>query len=794
MFTRQIRQAARQLLQRPGFTLAAVLTFALGIGVTTAVFSMVNSVLLASLPYPEPERIVRVFETLPDGFHNSVSGGVYKDWVEGNSSFEELAIYSVENMNLTGQGEPERVAGVRATASLLDVLGVSPVLGRNFTRREDHAGGDNHVALLTDRFWRQRYNASPAIIGETLMLDGQAFSVIGVLPSRALLENDALFVIPEVIDGEPASWQRWGHWRQVLGRLKPGADAAAAQADLRAVKQRLSEQYPSYKQEWSVAVLPVREVYAAEIRPTLLLLFATAALVLLIACSNVGNLLFARGAERAQELSVRSALGASRRQLMLQLLLESLVLAFGGGLAGLLLATLGLRTLSVMVTGMLPYALQPGLDWSMFVFSLSIAVACGLLFGLLPALKASRSDPAGALKEGERGTQSREKKRTQFAMLAFQFAFTLMLLIGAGLLLKSFITLRNIDPGFRQDHLLAFDVSLSDQRYPDTASRMDFARTVTERLRGMAGVESVASSTALPMSGRDSTEMLSRADQPFSPDYLVGFEPVAGDYFTTLGIPLLKGRLLDERDNRDDAPHVLVVSESVAQDLFPGENALGRRVRLFKDEWEIVGVVGNVRHEAMHEVTHPRVYAPWVRRPFAASFVVRSSAAPLGLVNSARNAVQSVDPDMPLANVRRVEDDVNASFARQRTTLTLLGLFAASAVLLSAIGIYGVIAYAVNRRRREFGIRAALGADRSRILQIVLVDGLRPTLLGVALGLFAAFGLARFAESLLYGVSSVDVPVYAVATFLLMLTAVFAVLGPAFRASRIAPMTALRQD
>ena len=788
-----IRFAWRELAARPAYTFSIIATFALGLGATTATFSMVHSVLIATLPYAESDRVVRVFETLPDGYHNSVSGGVYKDWVAGQSSFEALAIYSEARMNLTGEGRPERLTGLRASANLLDVLRVTPEMGRGIGADEDQPGGNNNVVVIAHRFWQQRFNGDEDVLGRLLTLDGERYVIIGVLPPRALMDNEALFVIPEVIDGDPEAWQRYGHWRHVLGRLRSGVDIDTAISDLRAVKQRLAADYPSYKDKWSVDVVPLREVYAASMRPTIYLLFATAAFVLLIACTNVSNLLFARMSQRAQELAVRGALGASRSRILRQLLGESLLLAALGCISGLALAWAGMRVLAVMVTQMLPYALQPELDTSVFVFAFLLSGVCGLLFGLLPALHATRADIAVCLRDGERGAGSREKHRAQRSMLVFQFAFTLILLIGAGLLLRSFVSLLDVDPGFRAENVLAFDLSLPD-RYASAESRVQFTRALRERIQREPGVEAVGVTGYAPLSGNGATEMLSRADRAFTPDYLIGLEPVSGEYFETMDIPLLRGRVLEERDNRADAPKVIVISSTVAEDLYPGEEALGQRVRLFRDSWEIVGVAAPVHHESLHAGPYPRAYISRIHSPMATTLVVRTSVPPGQMVEPMRRAVLDIDPDQPVANVRSMQQAVDEALASHRTTLTLLGIFASAAVVLASVGIYGVTAYAVSRRRREFGIRAALGADRRSILQLVMLEGLKPSLLGMLFGLAAAFALARFLESLLYAVNSHDAVVFAAAPVVLLAIAALAVLLPAARAARNEPMAALREE
>lgn len=793
----EFRLALRQLVNRPGFTVAAVLTFALGIGATTAIFSLVNSVMLKPLPYPEPADLVHVFEQRPDGGHNTVSGGAFKDWREHGRSFEYLAIYENARVNLTGTDTPERLEGLRVSANYLSVLGVQPMLGRGFSDGADTPGGENLTVLLTHRLWQNRFSGDRGAVGRTLALDGVAHTVIGVLPPGALMQDES-FLVPNVVDGVPGTWTRSGHWRNVIGRLRQDVDREQAQAELRAIKQRMADEYPAFKQDWSVAVVPTQEVYASGIRTTLLVLLGTVVCVLLIACSNVSNLMLARAAGREQEMSVRRALGAGTSRIVRQVLAESLLLALAGCAAGLLVAALGVKLLGTMLTGMLPYvmphALYPELDWRVLAFSVSLACGCGVLFGLLPALRSGRFDPAGAMKAGERGSQTVAKKRSQSLLLAAQFAFTLVLLIGAGLLLRSFALLLETEPGFRPQQAMAFDVSLPEAKYPDAESRVQVTDRLLQRIEAVPGVEAAGVTSYVPLSNRGATEFLSRVDQPFSADYVAGFESVSGAYDAALGLVLLQGRFISSDDNRTDAPRVLVVNERVARDLYPDQSPLGQQLRLLGEAWEIVGVVGSVRHQAVHVAPAPRVYSAYARSSWSTSIVVRSANPPLTLVESVRQAVLDVDPDQPIANVRTLEHAVRDSLARHRVTLTLLGIFAALAVVIACVGVYGVMAYTIRQREHELGIRSALGANRGAIVRLVMGGGLKSALIGIGVGLIAATALARFIETLLFEVRSDDPVVFASAISVLGLVAVLAVFVPARRAGRIDPMRALRDE
>lgn len=789
-----IRFALRQLCKSPGFTGMAVLAFALGIGATTAVFSMINSVLIEPLPYPEPGRLVRVFEKTPDGDLNAVSGGAFKDWKQHSSSFEYLAVYEDARMNLTGAGIPERVSGLSVSSGFLSALGVSPLIGRDFADDEDTVGGNNQVVMLTHRHWLERYGRDRGAIGKVVLLDQVPHTIIGVLPPQALLDDGPLYLVPNVIDGDPASWTREGHWRAVIGRLQPGVAMSEALAELRTIKERLNAGYPSFKEEWSVDLVPVREIYAGSIRPTLFLLFGTAAFVLLIACTNVSNLLLARANNRSREMAVRAALGASSTRIVRQVLVECVLLALLGCTAGLVLAVFGIQLLSGLTADMLPHALQPELHYNVLVFSFVVACGCGILFGILPALRASKPNLTGAMKEGERGAVSGEKKRAQSALLGTQFAFTLVLLIGAGLLLRSFVLLLEADPGFTPESTLAFDLSIPETKYSDTESRLRLVDDLTARIAVLPGVDSVGVTSFVPLSNHDATEMLSRADRPFSDDYHVGFEAVSGDYLQAVGMELLQGRFISAADNRTDAPRVLVINSRVARDLYPEGNPVGQRLRLFDEFWEVVGVVAPVRHRAMHIDPAPRVYSAHAYAMWSTSMIVRTSVPPTGLVHSVTQAVREVDADQPIANVRTLEEAVRHSMANQRAILILLGLFALVAIALACVGIYGAISYTIGLREREYGIRSALGASRRDITRLVMKAGLKPSMAGMSAGLLAAFGLARFLESLLFEVEARDPLVFLSAILFLALVAALSILIPARRAARVEPIQALRQE
>jgi predicted permease len=788
-----LRYGARMLWKKLGFTAVAVFTLALGIGANTAIFSMINSVLIESLPYPDSRQLVRIFETTPVYPRNSVSGGAFKDWREYSSKFAHLAIYERIELNLTGTGMPERVTGLQASSEFLSVLGVTPILGRGFAAGEDAVGGNNRVMVLAHQFWQSRYGGDAGIIGKTVSLDQIPHTIIGVLPPRALLQDDAMFLIPDVIDAAGVNWGRAGHWRQVIGRVLPGVTPREAQVELQGIKQRLTAEYPSFKKDWTVTVVPLQEVYAGDARPTLRILLGTVALVLLIACANISNLLLARGNARAREMAIRVALGAHSWRIVRQMLVESLLLAFAGCAVGLLFAAFGVKLLMGMFAGLLPRALSPALDVNVMLFSILVACGCGLLFGILPALRASKPDLNHDLKESERGSLSVSKRRSQSILVVSEFAFTLVLLIGAGLFLRSFILLLKTDPGFNPRQTLAFDLSFPKAKYPNPEDRLRFIKGLNERLATLPGVESVGAVSSVPLSDNGETQTASRADRPARTDYVVGCDYVNGAYFSVMGINLLHGRLLTEADKTLTAPRVLVIDTRIARDLYPNEDPIGRSLNFLDQSFEIVGIVAPVRHQGLDDA-RPRVYYAKYRDQKSISMVLRSSLSPSRLAETVRRTVLEVDPDQPIANVRTLEQAIYDSLALRRATLILLGLFAVVAISLACIGIYGVMSYIIGQRARELSIRLALGAQRREIVRLVLAGGMKPALVGIVVGLAAAFALSRFLEKLLFEVKTHDPLVFIASTCLLGMVAALSVYFPARRASRLDPIAALRSE
>lgn len=798
-FAQDIRYAGRQLQRDPGFAATSVAILALGIGATTAIFSVVHGMILKPLPYGQSGQLVQVFETPKPGSLNTVSPGVFFDFRTQSTLFEGFAAFINASANFNDAGPPERINGLQMTANALQLMRARPVLGRIFAPDEDQPGKAN-VIVLTHQLWQRRYGGDPGIIGRTVSIDAERHTVIGVLPRGFLPQERSEFVVPLTRVHEPQFREnRGGHWLRVYARLNPGVTIEQGRAEIVAIVERQKPLYDAWKRDWSATALALEEQLARDFKPALLVLLGAVALVLLIACANVASLLLAKASARRKEIALRAALGAGRGRILRQLLAESVLLAGLGGVAGLALATWSVQVLREVMLGMnLPRAHEAAIDSRMLVVTLAIALLTGIAFGLAPALQASRTDVNDALKDAARGSGA-GGSRARGGLIVAEVALALMLLVGAGLLLHSFSRLIRVSPGFSPEHALTLQLSVPEKKFPDNARSAEFFGEIAERVAALPGVEAAGLAASVPAGGRMSNSFFriaGRENHP-SPGYDCDYEPCTPDYFRALGVPLQRGRSFEARD-RGSEHRVAIINEAMAREYFPGEDPIGRVLVQDDFQWEIVGVVGNVRMRGLTHRARPTVYR--VESPFdpwrTATLVVRSrpGLAPGALVKSVREAIAAIDPTQPVANVRTLNAVVAASVGQRRLTLVLLGLFAGAALLLAAIGLYAVIAYAVTQRTREFGIRLALGADRSAVLGLVLRQGLKLVALGMAFGLIGAFSLTRVLSNLLYEIKPTDPLTFAGVSVVLLLVALFASWLPARRAAKVDPMVALRAE
>jgi len=788
--------AWRLLRKNPGFTTVAVLTLALGIGACTAIFSIVNGVLLRALPYDQPGQLVQLWED-PSGKgreQNSVAGGEFADWKEQTTTMESISVIRRVNLNLTGEGRPERLSVHKVSASYLQILRVRPFLGRDFLPDEEQPGKDR-VVVLTHRLWQQYFGGATNLVGRAIRLDSQSYTVIGILPSKPQLPLECDVLVPFVFGSESWHHSRSDHRLRVIGRLKPGVTLEQARAEMDAITQRLKPSYPPWKKDWGVTVVPMHEQLTGAIRPQLWVLFGAVGFVLLIACANVAGLLLARMAARQKEMAVRAALGAGRWRVIRQLLTESVLLSLLGGTLGLLLAFWGVHLFTELNADNLPRVQEIGVDSSALGFALLMSLTTGVVFGLAPALHLARPDLTGALKQDGRTSRAGSGSGLRSALIVAEVALALMLLAGAGLMLKTLFRLQAVPSGFNPHGVLAMDMSLDDTKYPAGDRRAAYLRQIIQRIESLPGVEAAGTATTLPMSGSTDTSIRAES-RPDQDEFYIGtdYDFVSGDFYPAMGIPLLKGRVFTERDDSRSAPRVAIMNETLARRVFPGENPLGQRVRLWGELWEVVGVVGDVRQRGLDRDVREHIYAPQAFNPYPCSLVVRTKVPPLALAETARNEILKLDPDQPVSNVRTLEQIAANSASLHRLMFVLLGLFAGAAVLLAAIGLYGVMAYLVSQRTREIGIRMALGAQRGDVLLQVMQQGLRLTVLGVATGLLGSFALTRVMSHLLFGVTPRDPVTFAGVALLLMAVALFACWLPARRAARVDPMVALRAE
>jgi putative ABC transport system permease protein len=809
-FIQDIRFGARMLLKQPGFTLIAVLTLALGIGANTAIFSVVNAALLRPLPYKEPDRLVTILEMkLPQFRESTASPGNFLDWKKQNTVFERLVAYLNPPFNLVGTGDPEQLRGMKVTDGFFAMLGAQPLLGRDFLPEEDQPGRNN-VVILSHGLWQRRFGGAANIVNQKLTLSGQSYTVIGVMPATFQFGELSLDLwTPMAFTVQDAQNHRGHFLAGILGQLKPGVTLEQARAEMTAIAERLAEQYPDTNTGWSVKLMPLLEFTVRNIKPALLVLLGAVTFVLLIACANVANLLLGRAAGRQKEIAMRTALGAGRLRIIRQLLTESALLAAVGGAVGLLLAKGGMDLLLKLAPQNLPRMSGVSLDGRALAFTAAITLLTGVIFGLVPALAAAKPNLSETMKDAGHG--STEGARRQFVrntLVVLEVASALVLLVGAGLLIKSFWRLQKVDPGFNPDNALTASAPMPRTKYQDNVQRVAFFQQLVEKVSALPGVQAagiLTPNTAMPLSGGyvQAFEIQGRAPLPPDANQNTNFYAVDAGFFKAMGIPLLRGRLLTERDN-GDAPHVAVINETMAKKMFPDEDPLGKRLTFTGssnlDWYEIVGVVGDVKQYGLDQPTPMQTYEPYVQQPPSSlalasmTLIVRTAGAPADFTAAIRNAVLQIDKEQPLSNIRTLDQLLSTSIAQRRFTMLLLGVFAAVALVLAAVGIYGVLSYVVTQRTHEIGIRMALGAAQRDVLKLVVGRGMLLTLLGVATGLAAAFALTRLMTTLLFGVSTTDPLTFSLISLLLITVALLACWIPARRATKVDPLTALRHD
>jgi len=801
-FWQDLRYGARMLLKKPGFTLVAIATLSLGIGANTAIFSVINGVLLSGLPYPQPEQLAMVWldnrrQGIPDDITSYPN---FVDWRDRNKTFQGMAGMTSSNLHLTGVGEPEEIRAATVSINFFQVVGVGPALGRGFTAEEERPGSDR-VVILSNALWQRRFGGDPGILNKTISLSGISNTVVGIMPAGFQFPEDTDLWRPLApSDGMRAA--RFGFFLPVVGRLKPGVTRAQAQADLDVIANQIEQQFPDMA-GYGVNVVLALEQTVGAIRRPLMTLFVAVLFVLLIACANVANLLLARAADRRREVAVRAALGAGRRRIVRQLLTESMLLAVLGGALGVLLAWWGLQLLVDLSPANIPRLENIRLDGRVLWFTLGLAMLTGLIFGLAPALQTTQLKLGETLKEGGRtGAGGRSARLIRGGLVVVEVALTLVLLVGAGLLIRSFWRLQQVDPGFKTDHVLTLRLSLPRSRYTEGAQAVSFFERLQERLGALPGVVAVSATTDIMLQRLATSSSFTIENRPRDPSELsleLPFDRVLPNYFQTMGIQLLLGRAFTAQDGRD-SPRVAIVNETFVKRYFPNADPIGKRFT-FGDagpdtQWiAIVGVVRDSKRQGVDQPIRIESFMPLAQMPARSMEVVlRTTGDPLALGNAARGAVWSLDRDLPIPRMQTLEQNLSTRVAQRRLNMLLLGLFASVALVLSAVGIYGVMNYAVTQRTSEIGIRVALGAQTRDVLRLVVGEGMILALAGVVFGLVMTFALTRLMASLLFGVSATDPLTFAAIAALLFGVALLACWIPARRATEVDPMVALRYE
>ncbi len=809
---KDIRYGIRGLLKRPGFTAIAVITLALGIGANTAIFSVVNAVLLRPLAFQNPGQLVTLWERNPkQGYEqNPPAAGNFVDWREQNRVFAQMAIYAPSRkFNLSRGDQPERINGAAVSSSLFDLLGVRPDLGRTFSS-EDEQPGKDQVALISKSLWQRHFSADGNPVGRQITLDNKTYTIVGVMPEgfqfpggsgtvlRIFTPEVAELWVPLVLDADTLS-QRSAHSLNVIARLKPGITVEQATAEMDVIQQRIEKQYPTFYVGSNVKVVPLAEQIVGKARRPLLVLWGAVAFVLLISCANVANLLLSRSSSRKKEFALRAALGAGCLRIIRQLLTESLLLSFAGGITGTLLAAWGVQVVSTIVPSDFPRRGEIAIDGWVLGFTLLISMLTGIIFGLAPAIQSTKMDLTEALKASGRNSAGSSHRHSLRSLLVMsEMAMALVLLIGAALMIQSFLRLRQVGAGFTSDNVLTMEVSLPLSSYPPER-RPVFFQQLLERTRSVPGVQVVAAAKHLPLSGDNMNFAFDIEGQPFPPGRSPGADVrfVTADYFKALRISLIKGRAFSESDG-PQAPHVLLINKAMADRFFPNEDPIGKRLQLGINSFagQIVGIVGNVKHVGLDAEVNDEVYLPYSQGPFALdmTLLARTTGDPMSLSGVIRNELATLDKQVSIGKVRTMDTIASESVAQPRFRTLLLGLFGIAALLLASIGIYGVMSYAVTQRTQEIGIRMALGAQVGDVRKLVIRNGMTLALIGVAIGLAGAYALTRLMASLLFGISSTDVPTFAAISAGLVAVALIACYIPARRATKVDPLVALRYE